>query len=102
MGRYSEYKDRVLQMSQKLSEHGYFGTRADRDPPARVSGLDYPVDRGASSNNSAVLASALQSRADHTLLWGPDFPIRPSISPCSSNARGIVSTAQVEWRRTPY
>ena len=28
MGRYSEYKDRVLRMSQKLSEHGYFGTRS--------------------------------------------------------------------------
>lgn len=28
VGRYSEYKDRVLQMSQKLSEHGYFGTRS--------------------------------------------------------------------------
>jgi hypothetical protein len=34
-----------------------------------------------------------------TLLWGPAFPIRPSISPWSSNAEGIVSTAQVEcWR----
>jgi hypothetical protein len=28
MGRYDEYKDRVLRMSQKLSEQGYFGTRS--------------------------------------------------------------------------
>jgi len=28
VGRYNEYKDRVLRMSQKLSEHGYFGTRS--------------------------------------------------------------------------
>jgi glutamate-1-semialdehyde 2,1-aminomutase len=28
VGRYDEYKDRVLRMSQKLSDHGYFGTRS--------------------------------------------------------------------------
>ncbi|HYA35739.1 MAG TPA: class II aldolase/adducin family protein [Candidatus Binataceae bacterium] len=28
MGRYSEYKERVLWMSKKLSEQGYFGTRS--------------------------------------------------------------------------
>jgi len=28
MGRYDDYKDQVLRMSQKLSEHGYFGTRS--------------------------------------------------------------------------
>jgi L-ribulose-5-phosphate 4-epimerase len=28
VGRYNEYKDRVLRMSRKLSEQGYFGTRS--------------------------------------------------------------------------
>lgn len=28
MGRYDEYKDRVLRMSRKLSEQGFFGTRS--------------------------------------------------------------------------
>jgi L-fuculose-phosphate aldolase len=28
VGHYNEYKDRVLRMSQKLSEQGYFGTRS--------------------------------------------------------------------------
>jgi putative transposase len=37
--------------------------------PARVSGLDNPLDRAASSKNSVVLAGALQSRPT-TLLFG--------------------------------
>ena len=28
MGRYDDYRREVLQVSQRLSEHGYFGTRS--------------------------------------------------------------------------
>jgi hypothetical protein len=41
------------------------------------------------------------NRRPHSSL-GPGFLIRPSISPCSANARGIVSTDQIELWRTPY
>jgi hypothetical protein len=55
---------------------GQFAVRkVNRDTAARVSGLDCPVDRGASAKNSAVLVSALQPRPA-TLLLGA----RPSRS----------------------
>jgi putative transposase len=43
--------------------------KTNRDTPARVSGLDHPLDRASSSKNSVVLAAALQSRPT-TLFFG--------------------------------
>jgi hypothetical protein len=46
------------------------------DTPARVSGLDNPLDRAAPSKNSAVVAPALQSRP--TTLFVGARPARPA------------------------
>jgi len=65
----------------RAEPEGEFALRkTNRDTPAWVSGLDNPVDRGASSKNSAVVARALQSRPT-ALFFGagpprsaPEFP----------------------------
>jgi hypothetical protein len=49
---------------------------ADRDPPARVSGLDHSLNRGASSKDSLRLARALRQSRPSTLC----FEVRTSRS----------------------
>ena len=61
-----------------------------------------PCIRGASAKNSVCLASALQSRPTTLFVGARPSRSAPRISPCRSNARGIVSTDQVEWWRTRY
>jgi hypothetical protein len=60
-----------------------------------MSGLDYPLDRGASSKNPALLAGALQSRPS-SLFFGPRLPHPHLNLPVMCNVIGIVSTDQAE------
>jgi hypothetical protein len=64
-----------------------------------MSGLDYPVERAASSKNSAFLVT---TAVGHTPPWGQAFPIRRQIPACVGNTIGIDSTDQAELLRAPY